>query len=319
MRAKQILTTAGIIFFSVVTILIVLGAADVGENPISRASVSEGDFDFGDAPADRYSTLQTDDGARHVPGERWLGSPPDLELDGQPHPTALGDDLDGNDDEDGVLFLSPLIPGTTASVSVTASFTGWLNAWLDFHSNDQWADPEDHIFADAELYPGSNNLTFTVPEDAVPGPSFSRWRFSSQTGLSYETGFNEPAPDGEVEDHEVVIGELPAVDSWDKWINGIPWESPGIDITVQTTDTIQVVDVIRLDPSRPFSLTETWNPEHLGWVDYAIEPPMGAQPEVGNGIFTWDVPPGHPEVLVLTKWFHVEPCTWRSTTLVEEL
>jgi hypothetical protein len=319
MKAKRLLTIAGVIFLNLLLVAIVLEAVDLSEGTISRSLVAQEVYDFGDAPADRYPTLLADNGARHTPGEPWLGNPPDLERDGQPHPASLGDDNDGNDDEDGVLFLSPLVTGNTANVSVIASFEGWLNAWLDFHNNGTWADPGDQIFTDQWLQPGPNNLIFNVPADAVPGPTFSRWRFSSQSGLTYETGFDSPAPDGEVEDHWVEIFGLPPIDSWEKWIGEFPWQRPGITITVETSDTIQVVDVIRTDPGTPFLLTEIWDPERLKLLDYAVDPPIPAQPEIGDGVFTWNVPPDHPEVLVLTKWFHVEPCTWDVTVLEEFL
>jgi hypothetical protein len=37
------------------------------------------------------------------------------------------------------------------------------------------------------------------------------------------------------------------------------------------------------------------------------------------GVFIWDVPIDHPEVITLTKWFHVEQGSWAETTLVEVL
>ena len=37
--------------------------------------------------------------------------------------------------------------------------------------------------------------------------------------------------------------------------------------------------------------------------------------ETHDGIFIWDMPPDHPEVITLTKKFHVEPCTWERTCI----
>jgi hypothetical protein len=95
------------------------------------------------------------------------------------------------------------MPGTTAGVIVFASAPGLLNAWLDFNRNGSWADQGEQIFTNVLLVAGPNPLSFPVPAWAVPGPSFARFRFSNQGGLSY-TGL---APDGEVEDYAVDILE----------------------------------------------------------------------------------------------------------------
>ncbi|UCG59468.1 MAG: LamG domain-containing protein [Phycisphaerales bacterium] len=159
------------------------------------------DMDFGDAPDPTYPTLLAN-GARHiiVPGV-FLGNNIDPEPEGQPDATATGDDNDGNDDEDGVVFTSPLIPGGVTTVDVTASVRGILNAWCDFDGNGDWGGAGEDIFVDTPLNPGLNNLSFNVPAGATAGVTFGRFRFSRIRGLTY-TGL---APDGEVEDYEVTI------------------------------------------------------------------------------------------------------------------
>jgi hypothetical protein len=65
--------------------------------------VSSG-LDYGDAPAS-YGTLLADDGARHqIVSGFHLGATVDADFDGQPTIGADGDDNDGLDDEDGVVF-----------------------------------------------------------------------------------------------------------------------------------------------------------------------------------------------------------------------
>jgi len=160
-------------------------------------------LDLGDAPEATYPTLLESNGARHiiVPG-LYLGSSVDADADGQPNAAASGDDLlDGSDDEDGVVFTTMLMPGTTASVNVSASAAGMLDAWIDFNG-DGW-DASDQIFANQPLAAGLNSLTFAVPATATSGKTYARFRFSSAGGLS----FNGQAPDGEVEDYLVSIGE----------------------------------------------------------------------------------------------------------------
>jgi len=158
-------------------------------------------LDFGDAAA-VYPTLLASNGARHIvlPGALHLGATVDTEADGQPTAGANGDDLATSDDEDGVAFTSPLIRGQNASVTVTASAPGVLNAWLDFNGDGNWTTTGDAIFVNVALAAGANNLTFPVPATATTNlNTVARFRFATAGGLSF-TGL---ANDGEVEDHAV--------------------------------------------------------------------------------------------------------------------
>lgn len=159
------------------------------------------EVDWGDLPA---TTLLADDGARHlIDGVTYLGAGVDADVDGQPHAAALGDDGDGNDDEDGVVFLDPLVPGRSAQIQVTASADGFLNAWIDFNANGT-VDAGDQIATDLALTAGVNTLTVAVPADAAGVDSiFSRFRFTSYdtAGSLSMTGV---ANDGEVEDYALL-------------------------------------------------------------------------------------------------------------------
>ncbi|MFC1927208.1 PKD domain-containing protein [Chloroflexota bacterium] len=158
--------------------------------------------DLGDAPDPAYPTLLANDGARHNVGDLYLGAAIDAELDGIPNSTATGDDNDNVDDEDGVAFTTALVRGQSANVTVTASAAGYLDAWLDFNDDGDWADAGEQIFADESLSAGDNYLSFPVPFSAVQtAGTFARFRFSSTGGLSYD-GL---ADDGEVEDYMVAI------------------------------------------------------------------------------------------------------------------
>ena len=160
------------------------------------------EYDFGDAPDPTYQTLLPN-GAHHIlDGVTFLGASVDAEPDGQPDALATGDDNDGNDDEDGVLFVSPLIPGEQGAVYVLANVPGFLNAWLDFDGSGTW-DASEQIFTDELLIMGWNPLNFPVPSTAVIGNTFARFRFDTGGGL----GVTGQAPDGEVEDYQVDIIE----------------------------------------------------------------------------------------------------------------
>ncbi|MCK5108411.1 MAG: hypothetical protein KAR25_01850, partial [Methanosarcinales archaeon] len=178
-------------------------------------------MDWGDAPdgmtAPGYPTLMGSNGARHVIAGLWLGNPkdmPDAEPDGQPDANALGDDNDGNDDENGVVFNTPLVSGQPATVTVTASAQGMLQGWIDFNADRDWADPGEQIFINKPLVAGSNVLTFNVPVTLAQSDAFAtfaRFRFSRTRGLS----FDGPARDGEVEDYAVRIAVRPIADLGD--------------------------------------------------------------------------------------------------------
>jgi hypothetical protein len=162
-------------------------------------------LDYGDAPddgtGDQYPTLFASDGARAVVGSLYLGLRIDGEDDGLPDPDALGDDTDGEaDDEDGVL-LSRLIRGTNARATVTASGAGHLNAWMDFTLTMNWEEDQDHIIQNADVSCGQNVLVFFVPGDCMMGDTFARFRISSAEGMGYAGGSN----DGEIEDYKVTI------------------------------------------------------------------------------------------------------------------
>lgn len=177
--------------------------------------------DWGDAPAP-FPTLFADGGPLHAVTGLRLGSCVEAEVNGQPTGGADGDDLGlgsgtagtcavGGDDEDGVVFGAPLAACQAVPVTVTASATGLLSAWIDFNRDGDWGDAGEQVFADVSLVPGGNALLVNVPCTVVPGASVTRWRFSTTPGL----GIGGGAPNGEVEDHLVSLlgndlGDAPA-------------------------------------------------------------------------------------------------------------
>jgi hypothetical protein len=165
-------------------------------------------LDFGDAEYleswGGYPTLLAQNGARHVIGGPWLGGAgdaPDGELDGQPEATALGDDnLDGNDDEDGVT-IPTLFPGYTSNIQLEVNGGGGVvEAWVDFNDDHQWQHPAERVFA-GYLPDGVHTIPVTTTSSASTGQTCARFRVSTTGGLS-PAG---EAADGEVEDHAVSI------------------------------------------------------------------------------------------------------------------
>jgi hypothetical protein len=173
-------------------------------------------YDFGDAPPP-YPTLAVNNGARHLlGGPLWLGQLVDSEPDGQPQPSALGDDLNppppaGIDDEDGVSFAYALISGQQSLMQVIASVPGFIDVWIDWNGNGSWADMGDNLLTAYSVNPGANYVMIAVPPLTYNGPAKMRVRISS-TGYLPPTGF---APDGEVEDHEVLLYQEGGMDFGD--------------------------------------------------------------------------------------------------------
>jgi len=208
-----------------------------------RGSAETPLIDFGDAPDPSYPTLLANDGARHLVGSLYLGAGIDAEPNGQPTAAADGDDNDGNDDEDGIVFTTPWVQGQTATIQVTSSGSGLLNAWADFNGNGSWADAGEQIATDWAVTAGVNTLTVAVPASAVAGTTTLRFRLSSQAGLS----FTGPANDGEVEDEQVFI-EAPQVFKW--------LQEPDLDVTG-----------IDVNASDPFVLADDFPCTATGWID----------------------------------------------------
>jgi len=182
------------------------------------------DIDWGDAP-DSYQTLSLSGGALHtIIQGMYLGTWVDGELDGQPSMDALLDDIAGApDDEDGVSIIDVVTPGVTVRVKVTASLPGFLDAWVDWNLDGDFADAGENVFFAQALSPGVNYLTMAVPASAGIGTTYSRWRYSSAGGLPW---FG-PGPDGEVEDYRVFILEpLENI----KWYQPPDLDNTGMDV-----------------------------------------------------------------------------------------
>jgi uncharacterized repeat protein (TIGR01451 family) len=248
------------------------------------------EFDFGDAPAP-YPTTLADNGARHrLVGGSLLGPRIDSDDDGQPSPTAAGDNEDGSpNDEDGIEFAGALVAGGTGSVFVHSSRTDLLNGWLDFNADGDWSDPSEQIITNAPLQ-GSDQLSFSIPASAVAtNRTFARFRLSSMPNLS----FTGEAPDGEVEDHLVEI--LP------------PTQTPG-QIGVRLNE---VMAGLNGDSSAQFvelevdgEASKAWGPqagETAGRAMLLFYDQAGRQ--TGRFVFPSNAPPGGVNVLVATRAF----------------
>ena len=160
-------------------------------------------YDFGDLP-DSYNTLLSNTGARHIidPNGAFLGSNLDNELDGIPGSDANGDDTSGNDDEDGITFLTPFVPGGEADIEVVVGKAGYLSAFIDFDSDGTLETVElsnGTDLSDYSLGSGTHTLTINVPDDAT-GLMYSRFRITNNANEGGDSPTGE-ADSGEVEDY----------------------------------------------------------------------------------------------------------------------
>lgn len=197
------------------------------------------EYDFGDAPDPTYPTLLASNGARHqINRLLMLGSTIDPEADGQPNPTATGDDIAGAtpDDEDGVTFVSMLVPGKSAQVDVSVTTTlapAYLDAWIDFNGDGDWADAGEQVLTASVVTAGVNNLWINVPPSASPGIStFARFRLSLLNTMNYDGAGGI----GEVEDYQVKIG-YPDDPEKPFFVENAKWSQPPIPINPQFQPT----------------------------------------------------------------------------------
>ncbi len=152
--------------------------------------------DFGDAPVSYGSADHSMDFTNY------LGSICDGEATYQASTTASADDFTGLDDEDGVIFPSPIQQGETINIPVTVAGLGRLNAWIDWNGDGDFDDSGERIANNIGRFEGSDDLLVAVPEGAsVSAPTFARFRFSPGT-LASSTG---SATGGEVEDYRITI------------------------------------------------------------------------------------------------------------------
>jgi hypothetical protein len=125
--------------------------------------------------------------------------------------------VNNGDDEDGVSFISPLIPGymSTVRVKYTATDTlglirtdnTYLSAWIDFDGNGIF-DSLDKAICDLPLETGTNifrDIDINIPGWAnfSGGAARARFRIHCEPGL----GASGPAISGEVEDYYIPVGK----------------------------------------------------------------------------------------------------------------
>ncbi|PSU23543.1 L-type lectin domain-containing protein [Photobacterium kishitanii] len=190
-----------------------LGPDGLGE--IEDHQILMNDIDLGDAP-DSYGIDPSLGGAYHLiknTTDLYLGdSTIDNDTNAQASSDALGDDISGSDDENGVTSILMPIPLGSTSYAVELNLknmTGnpaYLVGWIDANRNGVFDAIEGKVDTISTGQDGTYTYTFNVDQlrYLIPGQSFFRFRLSTDP-LSV-TDSNGVASDGEVEDYNVLLG-----------------------------------------------------------------------------------------------------------------
>ena len=203
------------------------------------------DLTAGTGPND-FQTLEQNDGPRHgvpVTPLVYLGSLIDSDADGQPNGDSTGDDDDTPqaDDEDGIIFLTPLVPGEEARLSITAvnndpANTANIFIWTDWE-NDGTLDPVTPTSGATTIAAGDalngEVITFNVPASAsfAEGNAFWRFRITTDAEITATTP-GGLADDGEVEDYLVPVFKVGNLVWEDRNHNGLQDEEE-IDLGIE--------------------------------------------------------------------------------------
>ncbi len=207
------------------------------------------DIDFGDLPGP-YPTALTDGpiGAYHIlvdPASVFLGAIVDAETSPTRNLTASGDDADGVNDDDGIVFNNTAawttgVDGGSIDLTLGGTNTeGFIVAYIDFNEDGDFSDPGEMIM-DTLLANGTHSaLTFDIPAgtDLSAGNTFySRFRVFEDAPAFTQFAYSGEATNGEVEDYRIVIDQILnttlAIDD-----DNITMTNVSVDGDVMTNDT----------------------------------------------------------------------------------
>jgi len=147
--------------------------------------------DYGDAP-DSFGTTLFSNGARHGSSDNYLGSSISFEHTAKVYPSV--------DQDDGLVFLTPLIAGIDSLLQVQATGSGYLNVWGDWNRDGIFSSNEK-LISDRYISDATEVFLVESPFGALSGFTWVRARLSSIAGIVSYGGVS----DGEVEDYRVLV------------------------------------------------------------------------------------------------------------------
>jgi len=147
--------------------------------------------DYGDAP-DSYGTTLFSNGARHGLSDIYLGDTITAEHNANIYPNT--------DQDDGIVFITPLLAGSDSLIQVQATGAGYLNIWGDWNRDGEFSEDEKLL---SDKYMSNTTEVFLVntPLSALNGFTWTRARFTSIPAIVASGG----VADGEVEDYRVIV------------------------------------------------------------------------------------------------------------------
>jgi len=121
---------------------------------------------------------------------------------------GTGDDITGNDDEDGVT-LPALTQGQTTTITATVvGAGGYLQGWIDWNGNGVFdaseqvaTNVQDNLVGDTNNTLGTIAFTVNVPATSVTTKTYARFRWSTTINLNATTA----TVNGEVEDYALTV------------------------------------------------------------------------------------------------------------------
>jgi len=147
--------------------------------------------DYGDAP-DSYGTTLFSNGARHAVSNNYLGSSVTTEHNANVYPKT--------DEDDGIVFITPLLAGSDSLIQVQATGAGYLNVWGDWNRDGEFSQDEK-LISDKYMADSTEVFLVNTPLTALNGFTWSRARFTSVASIVASGGVS----DGEVEDYRVLV------------------------------------------------------------------------------------------------------------------
>ncbi|WP_235011227.1 GEVED domain-containing protein, partial [Photobacterium aquimaris] len=163
------------------------------------------------ASVDRGDAPETYGKAGHRNSDVALSGTPDLILGTRWDPDihdffsddATGDNVTGEDDEEGVVMPADMIVATPTIIPVTVTGgSGFLSAFVDLNGDGDFDDVGETVLNDLAVIAGNNNVSLTLsagPTAGYDGLTFIRFRLCNATNLcNAPTG---TVANGEVEDY----------------------------------------------------------------------------------------------------------------------
>lgn len=147
--------------------------------------------DYGDAP-DSYGTTLFSNGARHGISNIYLGNTITTEHNANVYPKT--------DQDDGIIFLTPLLAGSDSLIQVQVTGAGYLSIWGDWNRDGEFT-AEEKLVSDKYLDNTTDVILVNTPITALNGFTWTRARFTSLAPILASGG----VADGEVEDYRVLV------------------------------------------------------------------------------------------------------------------